>query len=148
MTAPALSIPFSDPVLVVALGTVLFLSVPLVFDRLRIPAVIGLILAGAAIGPHGFNLLRRDSTIVLLGTVGLLYLMFMAAVEVDLHRLNRSRAPSVVLGIAGFTIPLVLGGAAGLGLGYTLAASVLFGSLLASHTLLAYPAASRAGDRE
>jgi Kef-type K+ transport system membrane component KefB len=137
--------PLADPVLVVALGTALFLSVPLVFERLRIPAVIGLILAGAAIGPHGFNLLQRDSTVVLLGTVGLLYLMFMAAVEIDLHGLNRARGPSLVLGGTAFAIPLLLGSTAGRALGYHWNSSILLGSLLASHTLLAYPVATRLG---
>jgi Kef-type K+ transport system membrane component KefB len=140
-----LHLPLTEPVLVVALAAIVFLSVPLLFERLRVPAVIGLILAGIAIGPHGLGWLARDETMVLLGTVGLLYLMFMAALEIDLHGFRRYRSHSVVLGLVTFAAPLAFGLTLGRVLGLGWPASLLLGSLLSSHTLLSYPVAVRLG---
>jgi Kef-type K+ transport system membrane component KefB/mannitol/fructose-specific phosphotransferase system IIA component (Ntr-type) len=147
--APLLSIvpatPFTDPVLIVALATFLFLVVPVLAERVRVPGVIGLIVAGAAVGPHGLGLLARDQTIVLLGTVGLLYLMLMVGLELDLHQFNRYRNRSIVFGTLSFVVPAVFGAAAGLALGYPLGSALLLASAFSSHTLLAYPIASRLG---
>jgi Kef-type K+ transport system membrane component KefB/mannitol/fructose-specific phosphotransferase system IIA component (Ntr-type)/nucleotide-binding universal stress UspA family protein len=149
MLAPLLSIipatPFTDPVLIVALATLIFLVVPVLAERVRVPGVIGLIVAGAAVGPHGFGLLARDQTIILLGTVGLLYLMLMVGLELDLQQFSRYRNRSIVFGTLSFIVPAVLGMAAGLALGYPLAAALLLGAVFSSHTLLAYPIASRLG---
>jgi Kef-type K+ transport system membrane component KefB/mannitol/fructose-specific phosphotransferase system IIA component (Ntr-type)/nucleotide-binding universal stress UspA family protein len=149
MPAPLLSIvpalPFTDPVLIVALATLIFLVVPVLAERVRVPGVIGLIVAGAAVGPHGFGLLARDQTIILLGTVGLLYLMLMVGLELDLHQFSRYRNRSIVFGTLSFVVPALAGAAAGLALGYSLAAALLLGAVFASHTLLAYPIASRLG---
>ncbi|HST63225.1 MAG TPA: cation:proton antiporter [Longimicrobium sp.] len=149
MPAPLLSIvptlPFTDPVLIVALATLLFLVVPVLAERVRVPGVIGLIVAGAAVGPHGFGLLARDQTIILLGTVGLLYLMLMVGLELDLHQFSRYRNRSIVFGTLSFLVPALAGAAAGMALGYSLAAALLLGAVFASHTLLAYPIASRLG---
>jgi Kef-type K+ transport system membrane component KefB len=145
MPAPLLSIvptlPFTDPVLIVALATLIFLAVPILAERVRVPGVIGLILAGAAVGPHGFGLLARDQTIVLLGTVGLLYLMLMVGLELDLHQFNRFRNRSIVFGLLSFLIPAALGLGLGLALGYSAASALLLASAFSSHTLLAYPIA-------
>ena len=140
-----LTIPFANPVLVFALATAIFLSVPLFFERMRIPSVIGLILSGTLVGPHGLGWLQRDETIVLLGTVGLLYLMFLAALEIDLQGFRRHRNHSLVLGVIAYLIPQGLGLLLGTLLGFGISASVLLGALLASHTLLAFPIASRLG---
>ena len=145
MTLFAVSIPFTDPVLIVALATLVFLVVPLLFERLRVPGIIGLILVGAAIGPHGFGLLERSPTIVLLGTVGLLYLMLMVGLELDLAEFDRYRNRSLVFGTLSFLVPGVLGTALALWLGYPLLSALLVGSAFSSHTLLAYPIASRLG---
>lgn len=103
------ALPFTDPVLIVALATAIFLVVPLVFERLRVPGIIGLIVAGAAVGPHGVGLLARDQTIVLLGTVGLLYLMMMVGLELDLHEFQRFRNQSLVFGFLSFLVPAAAG---------------------------------------
>jgi Kef-type K+ transport system membrane component KefB/mannitol/fructose-specific phosphotransferase system IIA component (Ntr-type)/nucleotide-binding universal stress UspA family protein len=139
------SVPFTDPVLIVALATLLFLTVPVLAERIRVPGVIGLIVAGAAVGPHGFGLLARDQTIVLLGTVGLLYLMLMVGLELDLHQFSRYRNRSIVFGTLSFLVPAVFGAAAGVALGYSLPSALLLASAFSSHTLLAYPIASRLG---
>ncbi len=138
-------LPVTEPVLIVAIAFAIFLLVPAVAERLRIPGIVGLIVAGALIGPNALNLLARDTTIVLLGTVGLLYLMFLAGVEIDLHGFRRYRNRSIVFGALTFLIPQVLGTGLGLLLGYPLSASILLASLFASHTLLAYPIAMRFG---
>ena len=139
------SFPLSDPVLIFALALTIFLVLPQVFQRMRIPGLIGLIIAGAAIGPSGLSLLDRDATIVLLGTVGLLYLMFLVGLELDLNEFNRHRRHSVTFGVLSFLLPQVTGTALSLLLGYSLLASVLLGAMFASHTLVAYPIASRLG---
>ncbi len=141
----AFHLPLRDPVVVIALATIVFLGAPILFERLRLPATVAFIVAGAVLGPNGLGWLARDETIVLLGTVGLLYLMFMAAVEIDLHDFDRNRARSGFFGILGFLTPQLLGFAVGRALGYGVPASILLGSMLSSHTLLAYPAASRLG---
>ena len=149
MLVPLLSIvpslPITDPVLIVALATLIFLAVPVLAERVRVPGVIGLIVAGAAVGPHGFGLLARDQTIILLGTVGLLYLMLMVGLELDLHQFSRYRNRSIVFGTLSFLVPAVFGAAAGVALGYSLPSALLLASAFSSHTLLAYPIASRLG---
>lgn len=138
-------LPFADPVLIVATATLLFLVVPLVAERLRVPGVVGLILAGAAIGPHGLGILERDATIVLLGTVGLLYLMLLVGLELDVHDFARYRRESAVFGLLSFLVPAASGTALALALGYAFPSALLVGSAFSSHTLLAYPVASRLG---
>ena len=99
-----MALPISDPVLIFALAMVIFVGAPLLFERLRVPGIIGLIVAGAVVGPNGLNLLERGATIVLLGTVGLLYLRFMIGLELDLHEFNRYRNRSLVFGSLSFLI--------------------------------------------
>jgi Kef-type K+ transport system membrane component KefB len=141
-----LSLPVSDPVLIFALVMLVILLVPLVFNKLRIPPIVGLILAGTLVGPSVLGLLERDQTIVLLGTVGLLYLMFMAGLSIDLNQFNKMRDRSLVFGLLSFFIPQIAAIIVGTQiLDYSLATSLLLGSIVGSHTLLAYPIASRLG---
>jgi len=139
------SLPITDPVLIVALAMLLFLTAPLLFERLRVPGIIGLIVAGAVVGPHGLGLLARDPTIVLLGTVGLLYLVFLAGLELDLHRFAEYRQRSIGFGLISFSLPMLLSVLVMPLLGFGWAAAILMGSIIGSHTLLAYPIASRLG---
>jgi Kef-type K+ transport system membrane component KefB/nucleotide-binding universal stress UspA family protein len=139
------ALPFTDPVLVVATATLVFLVVPLLFERFRVPGIIGLIVAGAAIGPHGAGLLARSNTIVLLGTVGLLYLMLLVGLELDLNQFARHRGRSLGFGALSFLLPGGMGMGMAVVLGYSLPSALLIGSVFASHTLLAYPIASRLG---
>jgi Kef-type K+ transport system membrane component KefB len=136
-----LNLPLTNPVLVFALAMGIFLVAPLIMRRYAIPGIIGIIAAGALIGPHGLHVLDRDATIVLLGTVGLIYLMFLAGVEIDLHGFRRHRTQSLVFGALSFVIPLLLGLGLGRLLGFGTASAWLIGAMLASHTLLAYPLA-------
>jgi Kef-type K+ transport system membrane component KefB len=140
------SIPFKDPVLVFSLVLLIILFAPLIFKRLRLPGIIGLILAGVAVGPNGFGLLLRDGSIQLFGTVGLLYIMFMAGLEIDLNEFKKNRFKSLVLGAFSYSIPQTLGVlVAYYVLDFSLISAILLGAVLASHTLLAYPIVSKLG---
>ena len=141
----ALDLPLRDPVAVFTAVLLVLLAAPLVARR-GVPASVALLVAGVALGPHALGVLDRDATMVLLGTVGLLYIMFLAGLEIDLHEFARHRRQSVVFGGLTFALPQLVGTAVGhWGLGLGWAASVLLGSVFASHTLLAYPAAARLG---
>jgi Kef-type K+ transport system membrane component KefB len=110
------------------------------------PGIIGMILAGVVIGPNGLNLLERNSSFILFGTVGLLYIMFTAGLEIDMEDFKKNRKTSIMFGLTSFFLPQILGMAAGFYiLGFGVPASILLGALLGSHTLLAYPAASKLG---
>lgn len=140
------SLPIDDPVLVFAVVLLVILIAPMVVQRLRVPGVIGLIVAGAIIGPNALNVLERGESIRLLGTIGLLYIFMIAGLEIDLHRFRRYRSHSLVFGAATFLVPQVVGTVVALLLlGFDVAASILLASMFASHTLLSYPIASRLG---
>jgi Kef-type K+ transport system membrane component KefB/mannitol/fructose-specific phosphotransferase system IIA component (Ntr-type)/nucleotide-binding universal stress UspA family protein len=141
----ALKLPITDPVLIVAIAMTIFLVAPFLFERMRVPGIIGLIVAGAVVGPTGLGLLARDATIVLLGTVGILYLVFLAGLELDLHRFSQYRERSIVFGLISFSIPMLLGVLVMPLLGFGWAAAILVGSIIGSHTLLAYPIVGRLG---
>lgn len=136
----------SDPVAVFALVAFLILLAPIVMGRWQLPGTIGLLLAGALLGPNALGVLARDQSFILFGTVGLLYIMFTAALEIDMVVLRRSKFHSMVFGLLTFAIPQSLGTVVGhYLLGFDWPAAILLGSLFASHTLLAYPIASRLG---
>lgn len=140
------SLPWTNPVLIFASILFIILFAPILLNRIRIPQLIGLIIAGAVIGPNGFNLLERDSSVVLFGTVGLLYIMFLAGLEIDLGDFKKNSGKSVVFGLYTFLIPMGLGTLAGIYLlGFSLPTSMLLASMFASHTLIAYPIISKLG---
>jgi len=141
-----LSLPFKNPVVIFSLVLFIILFAPILFNRIKVPHIIGLILAGVVVGPYGLNLLLRDSSIVLFGTVGLLYIMFTAGLEIDLEEFRKNRVASFVFGLFTFALPMVFGVlAAYYVLRFSLPSSILLGSMMASHTLLAYPIASKYG---
>ena len=140
------TLPLTNPVLKFLIILIIILVTPILLNKIRVPAILGLILAGALIGPHGFNLLERDSGIILSGTAGLLYIMFLAGLEIDLGDFKKNRAKSILFGAYTFMIPMVLGilGSFYL-LKYSMESSVLLASMFASHTLIAYPLVRRMG---
>ena len=137
--------PINDPVAVFLLILAIMLVAPLLFERLRLPGIVGLILAGVVVGPEGLGLLERDENIILLGTVGLLFLMFMAGLETSLDDFKENGDKAVVFGLATFIAPMILGTAAMMALGYGFLAAVLVASCFASHTLLALPVLNKLG---
>lgn len=142
----AMGWPLSDPVLIFALAMLTLLIAPLLMSKLKMPGLIGLILAGAVIGPNGLGVLDRDATIVLLGTVGLLYLMFVAGLSLDLDQFISYRMRSITFGLLSFCIPQGLAVWLSMQLlGFSPARALLLGSIVGSHTLLAYPITRRLG---
>lgn len=139
------SLPITDPVFVLATMMVAVLVVPLVSERFRVPSVVGLIVAGVLMGPHGLHIVERGEIMVFMGTFGLLYVMFLAGLEVDLRMFGQNRNQSIVFGLLSFALPFALGGGVAYWLGYHGAAAALLGGVFASHTLLAYPVASKLG---
>src|SRR5919112_3431797 len=103
------SLPLKNPVIIFSLVLFIILFAPLLLNKLKIPHIIGLIVAGVIIGPYGFNLLLRDSSIVLFGTVGLLYIMFTAGLEIDLEEFKKNRLKSLVFGLYTFSVPITMG---------------------------------------
>jgi Kef-type K+ transport system membrane component KefB len=119
---------------------------PILLRRAGVPGIVGLLVGGYVIGPHGLNLIGSgNSTLPDLGQLGLLYLMFVAGVELDLNLLRRHRRSAVVFGLLTFALPMMAGTTVGFALGWEAKAAILLGSLLASHTLLTYPAVRDAG---
>lgn len=138
--------PITDPTWIFFLVLVIILFAPIVFERLRIPHIIGMILAGIVIGEHGFNILARDSSFELFGKVGLYYIMFLAGLEMNMEDFKSIRMKATVLGLLAFVIPLAIGIWTNVNLlGYSLITSVLLASMYASHTLIAYPIVIRYG---
>ncbi len=141
-----LSLPLKNPVVIFSLVLFIILFAPIIFNKLRIPHLIGLIISGVIIGPYGLNLLLRDSSMVLFGTVGLLYIMFTAGLEIDLEEFKKNQVKSLVFGLFTFIFPMILGTfTAFYLLRFSLPSSLLLASMFASHTLLAYPIASKYG---
>ena len=139
-------LPLTDPVLKFLLILVIILSAPLLLNKLKIPHLLGLIIAGAIIGPNGLNLVLRDSSIILSGTAGLLYIMFLAGLEIDMGEFKKNSGRSFVFGMYTFLIPMALGIVAGLYvLHFSMETSILLASMFASHTLIAYPIISKLG---
>ena len=140
------TLPLADPVLKFLLILLIILAAPLLLNKLRIPHLLGLIIAGAIIGPHGFNLVLRDSSIILSGTAGLLYIMFLAGLEIDMADFKRNSTKSLAFGMYTFLIPMILGTVVGIWvLRLNVLTSVLLASMFASHTLIAYPIISKLG---
>ncbi len=139
-----LDLPFDEPVVILAIAMTAFFIAPLVLERFRLPGIVGIILVGAAIGPDGFGLLGDSQGIALLGEAGLIFLMFIAGLEIHFAQFLEHRDRSIVFGSLSFLIPQAVGTAFGLlVLDLPLNASLLFAAIFASHTLLAYPVVSR-----
>lgn len=140
------SLPLKNPVLLFSLILFIILFAPILLNKLRIPHLIGLIIAGAIIGPNGFNLIARDMSIILFGTVGLQYIMFLAGLEIDLAEFKKNSSKSIVFGLLTFSIPMTIGTLVGYYiLEFSMPTSVLLASMFASHTLIAYPIVSKLG---
>src|SRR5690606_11749493 len=134
----AFEIPLSNPVLVFSLILFIILLSPILLRRIKIPGIIGLILSGIAIGPNGLNLLENNSAVDLFSTIGLLYIMFVAGLELDMTEFRKTRHKSILFGLLTFSIPILIGfPVCYYLLGYDMVPSILIGSMLATHTLVA-----------
>lgn len=136
----------TEPVAIFLCVLLIILIAPILLNKLKIPNIIGLILAGVLVGPYGLNILARDMSFEVFGQVGILYLMFLAGIEIDMYNLRKNLKRGVVFGLYTFSIPLILGTIASLtllDLGFI--PSLLVASMFAAHTLIAYPIVSRYG---
>jgi Kef-type K+ transport system membrane component KefB len=136
----------SDPTLIFFVVLLIILFAPIVMSKLRIPHIIGMVLAGVAVGPYGLNVLARGSSFEIFGQVGLYYIMFLAGLEMDMESVKRSTRKFLVFGLLTCLVPMILTYAmAQIVLGYNHAASFLLGCIMASNTLIAYPIIGRYG---
>ena len=133
------------PLSIIALifGTILL--VPMVCRKIRIPSIVGFIIVGMIVGPHGFHLIDGGDAIQALGNIGMLYIMLQAGIEVDINDFRQQRNYSIVYGIYSFLFPFVLGLLTSLALGFNGVTSTLLGAMYGSHTLMTYPIVSRYG---
>lgn len=142
----AFTLPIEDPILKFLIIMTIVLGTPLILNKLKIPYLLGLIIAGAIIGEHGLNLVARDSSIILSGTAGMLYILFLAGLEMDMADFKRNSLRSLTFGLYTFLVPMAFGVVAGYYLlGYSLLSSLLLAALFASQTLIAYPIISKLG---
>ncbi|WP_225860014.1 MULTISPECIES: cation:proton antiporter [Chitinophaga] len=140
-----ISLPLKDPIPIFSLVLFIILLAPIILRKFRIPSIIGLILAGMAIGDHGFQVIEKGS-IDLFGKAGLLYIMFLAGLELDMTEFRKNKHRSMVFGAFTFFLPLILGYlVCTYWLHFNFMASLLVSSMFATHTLVAYPLASRLG---
>lgn len=138
--------PLENPVLIFSLLLFIILLSPILLRKLNIPGIIGLIIAGVIIGPHGFGILEKSSAIDLFSTIGLLYIMFIAGLELDINDFKSTRNKSLLFGFFTFIIPISIGfPVCYYLLGYDFDASFLTASMFATHTLVAYPIVSKLG---
>jgi len=138
-------LPLQDPIITFALVLFVILLAPLVMGKLRIPGIIGLILAGVALGEHGLDVIEKSS-IDLFAKAGLLYIMFLAGLELDMNEFRKTRNRSLLFGLLTFSVPFGLGYVVcHYVLGYGVQGSILIASMFSTHTLVAYPIASRLG---
>ena len=140
------TIPITNPVAIFLIVLLSILLGPVVFRRLKIPSVVGLIIVGIALGPYGFHILDQDASFKIFGEVGILYIMFQAAVEIDMFHLKQQSRRGIIFGMLSFLLPMlagVFGSRYLFGVGWDTA--VLIATMYASHTLVSYPTVSRFG---
>ena len=138
--------PITDPTLIFFVVLLMILLSPIIMGRLRIPHIIGMVLAGVLVGKYGLNILGRDASFELFGRVGLYYIMFLAGLEMDMEGLKKNRNRVMVFGMLTFLIPFAMTYFMGVSLlGYLPLASLLLAAIMASNTLIAYPIVGRYG---
>lgn len=138
-------LPFQEPIVFFLVVMTIILVAPILSEKVRLPGIVGIILGGMLLGPHGFNLLAADDRIEFLSTIGLVYLMFSAGLEVDFHQFMRVRNRAVIFGLLTFLFPMGMGMLLGWILKMPWLGMILLGSAFASHTLIAFPILNRLG---
>ena len=139
-------LPITDPTFIFFVVLMIILFAPIVMSKLRIPHIIGMVLAGIAIGQYGFNILVRDNSFELFGRVGLYYIMFLAGLEMDMEGVKKHSRRFLIFGLLTCFVPLILTYVMSITLlDYSPAASFLLGCIMASNTLIAYPIIGRYG---
>ena len=138
--------PITDPTLIFFVVLLMILLSPIIMGRLRIPHIIGMVLAGVIVGKYGLNILERDASFELFGRVGLYYIMFLAGLEMDMEGLKKNRTRVIVFGLLTFLVPFAMTYFMGVSLlSYTPLAALFLSAIMASNTLIAYPIVGRYG---
>lgn len=141
-----IELPIKDPILLFSVFLFIILIAPALFRHLRIPGLIGLILAGVVLGPYGLNVISLDGRVELFGKIGLLYIMFLAGLELDLQNAIQNKNKSIVFGILTFIVPILIGfPVCYYFLHFSFITSLVVASMFSTHTLVAYPIVSRMG---
>ncbi|GAB6879455.1 cation:proton antiporter [Halorubrum gandharaense] len=144
MLAQLPSLPVEEPVIVFALALTTFLVAPMLIERAGLPGIVGIVLVGAVLGPNGTGVLAETDAIVLLGNVGLVYLLFTVGLELDLRGFLAAPENAALFGLTSFFVPFIIGSVAGVHLlGLDWWPSFLLAAVFSSHTLLAYPVVNR-----
>ena len=140
------SLPLKEPIIIFSFLLLIILFVPFILSKLRLPAIVGFIIAGIIFGPHGINIIDRNFAIVFLASIGILYIMFIAGLELDMNNLFSTISNSFVFGILTFLIPLAIGfPVCKYIFYYNDTTSLLVASIFSTQTLIAYPIVSRMG---
>ncbi len=138
--------PITSPTMIFFIVLCIILFAPIIMGKLRIPHIVGMVLAGVAIGPHGLNILAKDSSFELFGHVGLYYIMFLAGLEMNMSNFRKNRVRTFTHGIMAFVIPMAMGFVINRSiLEYSVMTSILLASMYASHTIITYPIVMRYG---
>ncbi len=140
-----INFPIEDNVLLFFTLLFIILIAPMVTKKLKLPGIVGIIIGGALVGPNGLNLISMSPAIQLLGSIGLLYIMFIAGLEINLLDFKRNKEKSIVFGLITFAIPQIVGTLLFLMLGFSWLTSLLVASMFASHTLVGYPIITKLG---
>ncbi|WKK59944.1 cation:proton antiporter [Sphingobacterium sp. BN32] len=144
--AHAFEAPLTNPVLIFSLVLFIILLSPILLRPIKVPGIIGLIISGMIIGPHGLNWLEKNSAVDLFSTIGLLYIMFIAGLELDMNEFKKTKHKSLMFGFFTFIIPISIGfPVCYYILDYSLLTSILIASMFATHTLVSYPIVNRYG---
>ena len=139
-------LPITDPTWTFFVVLMIILFAPIVMGKLRIPHIVGMVLAGVLVGKYGLNLLERDASFELFGKVGLYYILFLAALEMDVEGMKKNISRFLIFGLLTFLFPFILTFYTSLYLlGCNTIASLLLSCIMSSHTLIAYPVVSRFG---
>jgi Kef-type K+ transport system membrane component KefB len=139
-------LPLKNPVLILSVTLLIILFAPLILKRFQIPGIIGLIIAGVIIGPHTLHIIEKSDSFELFSKTGLLYIMFLAGLEIDMQEYKQNRSRSLVFGALTFFIPISIGfWVCSNVFGFSLWPSILLASMFSTHTLLSYPIVSNMG---
>jgi Kef-type K+ transport system membrane component KefB len=140
-----ISFPITDNVLLFLVLLIIILLAPILARQIKLPGIVGIIIAGVIVGPNGLNIIAMSSAIELLGSIGLLYIMFLAGLDINLLDFRKNKNKSIVFGLITFIIPQVVGTFLFRTMGFSWTASILVASMFASHTLVGYPVITKLG---
>jgi Kef-type K+ transport system membrane component KefB len=141
-----MQLPFQEPVLIIALILFIIFLAPVIFENLKIPSIVGLLVCGAVVGPHGLNLISPELEFTILGTIGLQYLMFLAGFEIDIIEFIENKTKSIVFGLLSFIVPFIIGFFVSVYfLNQSISSALLIAAMLSSHTLISYPILGKLG---